>query len=302
MTVLMAEHVNKAHPVYKALITHPQYQAHRDYIESLWARYEPYADSGFVTEFARRFHERLWEMYLGCALLDMGLRLLPKANRPKGGPDLAVIADTCTIWVEATVANPGDGPDKLLDPWDERVTEMPLNPSVVKKMVLRYRNSIGEKHKKYHNYIKTKIIMPKDSFVIAVNGGCLPWFWRDNPCVPRVIGAVLPVGSPIVTWNTNTDEAWLSGLACRPTVSKENSAIVRTDLFLDDEYRGISAIVGSLVNWTSMRSGALGADFVVVHNPKARNPLPQGWLPRGREFRWDLVGHMLVEDRGGKQA
>jgi hypothetical protein len=43
----------------------------------MWATDQPYADPDFPQGFARDVDGRLWEMYLGCTLLESGRTLLP---------------------------------------------------------------------------------------------------------------------------------------------------------------------------------------------------------------------------------
>ena len=58
----------------------------RSGLEELWSLYEPYADSGFCNEFARRPDERFWEMYLAAAMLreERKLRRRPSCARAFG--------------------------------------------------------------------------------------------------------------------------------------------------------------------------------------------------------------------------
>jgi hypothetical protein len=43
-------------------------------LETLWKRFEPYADKEFIKEFGRHPEERFWEMYLGVRLWRVGRR------------------------------------------------------------------------------------------------------------------------------------------------------------------------------------------------------------------------------------
>jgi hypothetical protein len=42
----------------------------REGLETLWKRFEPYADKEFIKEFGRHPEERFWEMYMGVRLLE----------------------------------------------------------------------------------------------------------------------------------------------------------------------------------------------------------------------------------------
>jgi hypothetical protein len=72
----------------------------------LWQPFFPYADSNFVEEFARNMHQRYWEMYLGCALLDLGLDL--QIQNDNAGPDHCINYEGQKIWFEAIAPTKGD--------------------------------------------------------------------------------------------------------------------------------------------------------------------------------------------------
>lgn len=73
-----------------------------------------------------------------------------------------------------------------------------------------------------------------------------------------------------------------------------------TVFFEDETFSGISAIVYSAENiLNSPRdSEDMGEDLVIVHNPLAANPLPQGFFPFGSEYR--LRRNMIMKIRGAK--
>jgi len=45
------------------------------FTESLWERYQPYADCNFEEQIRRDFNARFWKMYLGCMLMDKGYEI-----------------------------------------------------------------------------------------------------------------------------------------------------------------------------------------------------------------------------------
>ena len=78
----------------------------------------------------------------------------------------------------------------------------------------------------------------------------------------------------------------VSGLtyAHQSTVVKRSGATVRTDSFaIPGGAPGISAVLYSCTDALN-RPPTLGGDFVVVHNPHARAPVPHGFLPCTVEF------------------
>jgi hypothetical protein len=61
---------------------------------------------------------------------------------------------------------------------------------------------------------------------------------------------------------------------------------VPTTLFTSEEYAHISALLScnsDAGNHPDTPDG-IGSDFTLIHNPYARNPLPPGLLPSGREY------------------
>jgi hypothetical protein len=71
----------------------------------------------------------------------------------------------------------------------------------------------------------------------------------------------------------------------RDVFNKISKAPVATDAFLRPEYKHVSAVLYGMGDWTN-RSGAPGPDFIIVHNPMAETPLPDGWFPSREEYWW----------------
>lgn len=300
MDLLSSEAVASEHADVRVLRDSRNTTRH-DYLEGLWTRYEPYADLSFKDEFARSPHQRFWEMYLACVLMDVGMVLVPAAEwrtRKKGAPDLLLKTENhARIWVEATAVTGGSGQDALPDPdvLLHNGGSVRLTPHVVEKILLRYRNALETKTAKDQKYRIEGIIAEDEPYVVALNGGKLPWYWQDNPVIPRVVGAVLPAGNLIAFWDTqDADSRPLElGVEYRGSVAKKGGASVSTDLFLNPEYCFMSAIISSCINLFSDLPRTV-SDFVFVHNPKARNPLPLGWLGIAREFSYETNAKEVV--------
>ena len=61
-------------------------------LNTMYERFEPYADNEFAVAFANDPEARFWEMFLGCTLLDAGKTLVPTTERPNNaGPDFCVL-------------------------------------------------------------------------------------------------------------------------------------------------------------------------------------------------------------------
>lgn len=55
------------------LLAHPRkFKNEREFVDKLWGMFAPFADKEYPNEIANAFHQRYWEMYLTCSLLDQG--------------------------------------------------------------------------------------------------------------------------------------------------------------------------------------------------------------------------------------
>ena len=88
----------------------------RELVESLWREVRDYLDPDVPKQAAVDFGARFWEVYLAWTLLSNGTQLVPHRERPdrgqRGGPDLLTQDG---VWIEATLATPGKGPNRTPD-------------------------------------------------------------------------------------------------------------------------------------------------------------------------------------------
>ncbi|WP_189469525.1 hypothetical protein [Litchfieldella qijiaojingensis] len=248
----------------------------RAFAEQLWEKFGAHAEPAFIDELSRAFHQRFWEMYVGCGLLNVGLIPEPK---PPAGPDFKIQTDR-VIWIEATVPMAGTGADAVPDFASGEAQKVP-----VEKILLRLRGAIEDKHRKYLGYLEKGIASPDDCFVIAVNGGLIPHsILESDP--PRIVSALFPLGERFVTIDRNTVEVIDAGFRYRGQVTKHSGSEVPTTLFTSDDYRYISAVLYSNSDAGNHPPAVsnVGSDFIVIYNPFARNPIPGGVLPSGREY------------------
>ena len=127
-------------------------------------------------------------------------------------------------------------------------------------------------------------------FVVAVNGRSIR-SWVSDGSIPYVVQAVYPFGLPYVTLDRQSGTVVGEGHTYRPSLTKSNRAPVSTDIFLNPEYASVSAVLYSRADAANPLP-AFGHDFILVHNYKAENPLPRGFLGFGREYA-------VVEEDGG---
>lgn len=278
----------------------PDYEAVRDldrnldarnFVESLWLKYYPYADSHFLSDARQHFQQRFWEMYLGGTLLERGFTLDVGGKK---GPEFSTDISGHKCWFEAIAPNPGSGPDavpaRILDP--SVVSSVPED-----KIILRLRHAIREKDRKYRKYCNEDVVASDEAYVIAINSKLIREHGFPDSCdgIPFIVKAVLPFGNLAI----EIDEQGQFGdsfYTYRDSITKQNEAKVSTNIFFDEDetYSGISAVLYS--NASPISHPALcGDDFKLVHNPLATNPIPHGSLQLGCEY-WVQNGELFKKN------
>jgi hypothetical protein len=258
-------------------------QAARAECEELWETYEAYADPEFLVAIRSNFDARYWEMYLTTALIDQGFDVVC----PKPGPDVGIEVNGRRLWFEATSPSRGaDGaPDQVPEMRATRLGETPIVRDVPnEKMVLRYLNSISEKYdRQYAAWLKAGTVTPEDAFVIAINPRRLGHEFGDTS-PPRILQAAFAIGSPYISIDRETLKAVDAGFQFRDTITKASKALVKTGVFHQEKYAGLSGLLCSRVD-AANRPDRMGDDFQLVPNPQATVPLPDTFRLRGTYFR-----------------
>lgn len=280
----------------------PRFEEERIFFDSLWNRYKPYADLHFQNEISRQFHARFWEMYLGCALMDQGHTIIQQSGTEH--PDVCLSWNGSRIGVEATAPGPGHGDDAVPRlPKAERLPGLPFSEVTCfrppdEKVILRYTSAIFTKYdKQYRSHLDKGIISPSEPYILAINGHNVPFSFDDD--IPMIVQAVLAIGPPTILIDWETSKVVQAFYAFRPEIKKSSGEPISTSFFLQEEFAGISGVLYSEANARRI-DRELGADFLFVHNPKATNPVPKGWINVGYEFR--LEGDTLVKERLRKQS
>ncbi len=252
----------------------------RDHIEKLWGRCEQFIDPDAKRKALSDFASVYWELQLAYALCDAGKALVPRGRmqyKRNRGPDL--FAEGPSVWLEAIVPRPGNGPDAL--PYPELREIYSYDPDAV---VLRLRSAIKDKSEKISNYIEAGIIKPDQAIIIAISSVLFP-VRNTGLCPPEIVKALYPVSHRVLEVERATGVVRNSHYEYRNVIKKDRGACVATDVFLDSRFAHVSAVLFDETDWVN--PGYIpGADFVMVHNSCATTPLPDGWFPRGREYWW----------------
>jgi type I restriction enzyme S subunit len=243
-------------------------------IEHMWSLYEPYADKNFLQEVRKDFHPRFWEMYLGFSLINQGVSL-EQYDKRQGGPDLLILSDEkLKVWLEAVAPTAGRSANA--------VPEIEFGDIPDEQIKLRYCSVIDKKYKKYYDYTQKKIISEDDCYVIAVNCRAIPSASKEID-IPRIVRCVLPFGNEVIEIDIDSLEVLDVHHQYQGASYNESGSPVSTNIFLNSDYDVISAILFSNVDALNYPNYP-GNDFVLIHNPIAKNPLPRGFIELGREY------------------
>lgn len=213
----------------------------RMFTESLWQKYQPFADRNFREQIRREFDARFWEMYLACTLMDKGYEITRKSSK-NAGPDIKVAHKGKVIWVEAVA--PTSGNQVSSDKVPELIITNPPTAQQVpdKQMILRYRAAIKEKYDdKYFSYLNKGLIKKEDFYIIAINGCRIPHSGAERE-LPRILRSVMPFGPQVINIDTRSGQRSPASYQYSPSITKVSGSQIQTDIFLDQHYRQISAV------------------------------------------------------------
>jgi hypothetical protein len=235
------------------------------------------------------FQQRFWEMYVGCALLDQGVDLLPRSKWNKAwkgaGPDLLATVEGQRVWIECIAPGPGTGADGVPEIGDKPVDQVPVD-----QIKLRFLSALLEKRRQVARHTTARIVAPEDGFVVAINSGCIPLaFMTEDP--PWIARALYGLGNLAVSYNRNTKDWSEPFLTVQPIITKCNNVPIDTNLFGNGQAREVGGVIYSSVSgWNRGRD--LASTLVFVHNRTAAVPLPDRWLPYSVSYSVKVEGNV----------
>lgn len=259
---------------------HPDTKA---FVERLWQKYKPYAEPNFLEDAKKDFHAKTWEMYLGYLFLENDFDIQKKTQ--KEGPDLHLLWNDYSIWVEATAPGSGTGANAVPD---YKFNEVSYQPE--EQIILRLISAIEEKFKKYKSYIDKGVIKGNDFYIIAVNGGRIRYAIMEQH-IPYIVKSVFPFGNLVLSLSKESMEIVNSHYEYRDIITTAKGSPVPTNIFERRDYAGISAIFYSWMNIVN-RPNKIGDEVHLVHNPLADNKLPPGLFPFG--IKWRAENNQLI--------
>jgi len=277
--VKLCQEFSKYDPGYLCQSTYGLHQKVKEWMERLWEQYEPYADSHFLENFKRQFTQRSWELYLGSTLLNRNFSLGLHKNK---GPDFDLHnKDGQRIsWIEATAVTKGVGVDRVPNIVYGTVGIVPTE-----EITLRLASGLAAKYKDYCSYCEDGIISDLEPYVIAIDRSEIE---HVDTMLPNILKVLFGIGDLALHMRIrgkpveNPENSW----TYKPAVEKQNGEPIPMLFFEDMKHAGVSAIIynkDSIIN-SPRDPKQMGENFVIVHNPLAKNTLPHGFFPFGQEY------------------
>ena len=245
--------------------------------EDLWSDFSEHADGQFLKEFRLNFHQRWFEMYLTVSLIRAGLTV--DCRNP--GPDVLLTFAERHVWIEAVCVTEGQAgkPDSVPPLEDGKTVDVPI-----KQYVMRIRNSLDEKSKKFKTYLEKGVVGHGDVLVIAINGGGIPFlFSRLSECTES---SLYGVGDLVLTLNRSTGEVVGSRHEHIEKIKKVSGKEIGVRPFVDGSMDHVSAV---LTSWRQPLAppSTLGSDFVLYPNLSCRTPWVRNSLPVAVEWSFE---------------
>jgi hypothetical protein len=255
----------------------------RQHVEELYACTKDILDKKFVEKCKRSFHSCYAEMYFAAAFRTRcGITVTHPSDQ---GPDFFL--NNINAWAEVIAPTDGEpgNPNTVPNQVNGVSRSYPED-----KVILRLCNAFETKAQKMRKDINKSIVDTCQPIVICISGGGMNERIPMYPVggYPQIVKALLPVGDLIFWMNRETREVMSKEYKYREGVDKttgDGNIIISTEPFLNEEYSHISAVVYSWANaGNPIERKKWGSDFFVLHNPRAINPLPRGFVNCGQEY------------------
>jgi len=279
-------------------------RAVKDFLEELWKKYSPYAvEKSFRGDLKAQPHARIWEMYLANALIDCGFDL---ARKQEKGPDIQL--KNPTIWIEAVASTDGSKSNDKGTQSLSAIPEILLPESMCGgppeiEIILRYTGSIKDKLTKLLKYLEKGPVDQNEPYIVALNSHKVSHAQYDHQHtpnkIPTIVKAVFGYGDSVrrSPYPKNGFSPPIDSKSTeykyRPYITNHSGVEISTGMFFSEDYSSISALIFSKEGFWSLQNripDLLSENFILIHNPLAKNPLPKKWLKSGHEFWIDQGG------------
>jgi len=201
---------------------------------NLWNQFKSLADKHFLSQVKKEFHERTWEMYVGCVLKKYFSDVLSEDN----GPDFILNkGEVDEIFIEAVACKKGNSADAVPEMIvAERSEDIIVQDVPHDEMLLRLSSSITYKANKYEDFIKTQ----EKPYIIAVNKGALG---HSDPQIPLVLKCLFGLGYE--NFKKIDGQLVYNGWTRREFIEKSNGEKISMIFFEKDENDFVSEIQAS---------------------------------------------------------
>ncbi len=283
----------------------------QQYWQAQYEQYQRYLDSKFVKEIGMDFLSQIWELTLA-SYIDQQLGnesgLVNHKIKDVSCPDFCFEIDGQKFYLEATTPKTGNCEDL-------NVTFEEIRGIARKTPVASYKerlcSAIREKGENayYGNDKKSGYkdhMEENDGFIVAISMAKIPFFNQpidyqvDLSCIFGLSSRKVPV------IRDQTGQQYMGAIYYDQELSFPKQASgkpIDTYYFVDDKYSHISAILISHSGWvffpdadkygTPLRWEECRNDYILVHNPFAKTPLPTGYFSVYREITPSDVNDFL---------
>lgn len=275
-------------------------------LEPLWPEFEYLADTLYLSELQKHFHERAWEMLIGNILL--GIYDKSQITSSNNGPDFIISGQ---LNVECVCSTKGDKkknldtvPDLVAtdisgisfqmikgDPAhidamvklriygygeksEEEIAEEKAALLTVDRIKMRITQSVKEKAEKFSKWAGKQAIDTSLPYVIALNTADLGYM--EDPLMPHVVSALFGTDNRIVSPGQSgikNPQGW----TFTPEVNRlKNGAPVSLIDFLSDKYSMVSGILFSNETVIDNLKNEDGS-YILVNNPFATHTIPESF-------------------------
>ena len=258
----------------------------REYIESLWQRYEGSQDTNFLEDAKAHFLPRFWEMYLWLSMSERGCNPVRVGS---SGSEFYIELKGRRYWVEAVCPGKGETADAIPEPHVNKS----IAPKVpVDKIMLRYATAVRQKALKHQDIdIPAGRASSEDGYLLAISSSAMSFDARCGGELPYLVKAAYGLGPLAVPIDVATGSADDAFHVAQPDIEKSNGNMVSMGFLLDNRYPLLSGIIHSIVGFTNPRLSP-GDDFEWLANAGADVPVPRDAFPWMR--RWNVEGDDLL--------
>lgn len=268
-----------------------------NYLEKIIFEQQAFLDKNFIARLNsdNDFADRLYELYFISALKNNNLSLEHKSD---AGLDIWI--NDISGWGEFVCAHNTEEMKKNNILGETRI----VDPN---ETLLRITSVLKTKSDKILDDLSKGRVEDNQPIIIFLSTGQLIDWRPMNPKgdICSFVRAVLPISEPTLMINMSTKESQL----CRKYqfgIPKKN-VVVENDFFLEKQNELISAVVFSycsIYNRFDNPSSSFkdGDDFIVVHNPLAKNPIPHRLLKCREEYVCEYEENVSFSIRNIKET